>query len=61
MYHAKKVIPVIIGASGTISNTLTITAKKDIKKLQKKSHTGHFIHTTSRTDVKIQNVYQMCH
>jgi hypothetical protein len=65
MYNAKKVIPVIVGASGTISkaseNTRTTPTKKRDQRTTENSHTGHFIHTTSRTHVKVQNLYQVCH
>jgi hypothetical protein len=45
-----KVIPVITGATGTISKSLrqylsNIPEKHEIKELQKNSHIGHCTHT----------------
>jgi hypothetical protein len=45
-----KLIPVIIGTTGTISKSLrqylsNITGKHKIKEIQKYSHTGHCTHT----------------
>jgi len=64
MWNVKtKVIPVIIGANGTISKALihylsNIPGKHEIKGLQKNSHTGHITHTVESADVEVQNV---CH
>ena len=60
MWNVKtKVIPVTIGASGTISksfrkNVSNIPGKHEVKELQKRSHIGHCTHTSESTDVKIQ-------
>jgi len=56
-----KVIPVIIGETGTISRPLrqylrSILGKNKIKELRK-SHIGHCTYTTECTDVKIQNMF----
>jgi ABC-type uncharacterized transport system ATPase subunit len=56
------VIPVIIGATGTISISLgqyqiIIQGKCEIKEIQKKSHIGHCTHTAGSTNVKIQNIF----
>ena len=57
-----KVIPEIIGATGTISESLrqhlsNIPGKHEIKELQKNSHIGHCAHTTKSANVKVQNVF----
>jgi len=57
-----KVIPVIIGATGTISKSLKhylrhIPAKQEIKELQKNSHIWHCTRTTERDNVKVQNIF----
>ena len=44
-----------------IRKYLNNTSKKRDQRTTENSHTGHFIHTTSRTAVKVQNVYQVCH
>jgi hypothetical protein len=57
-----KVKPVIIGVTGTISQSLrhylsNIPENHNIKELQKKnSHTGHCTHTADSADVKVQNI-----
>ena len=56
-----KVIPVIIGATGTVSKSLiqylsNVIGKDKIRKLQKISHTGHCTHTTESANVKVQNI-----
>ena len=58
-----KVIPVITGATGTISNSLrqylsNIPGKHKIKGLQKKnSHTGHCTHRAESANVKVLNIF----
>ena len=62
MWNVKaKVIPVIIGVTGTISQSLrhylsNILAKHIIKELQNNSHTGHCTHTAGSANVKVQNI-----
>ena len=56
-----KVIPVIIGATGTISKTYrkyvnNIPGKHETKELQKSSRFGHCTHTSKSTSVKVQNI-----
>jgi len=58
-----KVILVIIGATGTISESLrqylsNIPEKHEIKELTKNSHIGHCKHAAESTNVKLQNVYR---
>jgi hypothetical protein len=54
-----EVIPVIIGATGTISKSLrqypsSIPGKHEIKELEKKnSHIRHCTHTTGSANVKV--------
>ena len=57
-----KVIPVINGATGTISKSLrqylsNITGKHEIKELQKNSHIGHCTQTAGSANVKVQNIF----
>jgi len=57
-----EVIPVIIRATGTISNSLgqylsNIPGKHKIKEIEKNSHIGHCTHTTESTNVKVQNIF----
>ena len=60
MWNVKtKVIPVMIGATGTISKSFrkyvnNIPGKHEVKKLQKNSHIGHCTHTSESTNVKVQ-------
>ena len=60
MWNVKtKAIPVIIGATGTISKSFrkyvsNITGKHEVKELQKTSHIGHCTHTSESTNVKVQ-------
>ena len=54
-----KVIPVIIGATGTISKSFrkyvsNIPGKQEVKELQKNSHIGHCTHTSESIYVKVQ-------
>jgi len=62
MWNVKaNVIPVIIGATGTISQSLrrylsNISGKHEIKELQKNSRTGHCTRTAESADVNVQNV-----
>jgi hypothetical protein len=57
------VTPVIIGATGTISESLRqylsiIPGKHEIKELQKKNgHFGHCTHTSGSANVKVQNIF----
>ena len=59
-----KVIPVLVGATGTISQSLrqylsNIAGNHEIKELQKKNgHIGHCTHNSKSADVKVQNI---CH
>jgi len=64
MWNAKtNVIPVIMGATGTILRiTQTILSNRpgehEIKELQKKnSHIGHCTQTAGSADVKVQNIF----
>jgi hypothetical protein len=64
MWNMKaKVIPVIIGVTGTISVSLrqylsTIAGKHEIKELlQKNSHIGYCTHTAEGANVKVQNIF----
>ena len=64
MWNVKaKVIPVITGATGTISISLrqdmcNIPGEHKIKKLQKKnSHIGHCTQTAESVNVKVQNIF----
>ena len=48
-----KVVPVIIGATGTISKSFrkyesNIPGKHEVKELQKNSHIGHCTHTSEK-------------
>ena len=54
-----KVIPVIIGATGTFSELFrnyvsNIPGKHEDKELTENSHIGHCTHTAESTDVKVQ-------
>jgi len=56
-----KVIPVIIGATGTISESLrqylsNRPGKHEMKELQKNSHVGHCTHTAEGADISVQNI-----
>ena len=56
-----KVIPVIIGATGTISESLrqylsNIPGQHEIKELRKKP-IGHCTHTEESADIKVQNIF----
>ena len=56
-----KVIPIIIGATGTISQSLiqflsNIPGKHEIKEIQK-IHIGHCTHTMESANVKVQNIF----
>jgi len=58
----EKVIPVIIGVTGTISKSLrqylnNIAGKHKIKETAKNSHIGHCTHTMESANVKIQNIF----
>jgi hypothetical protein len=55
-----KVIPVIIGATGTISKSLrqylnNVSGNQEIKNYKKNSHIGHCKHTAESTNVKVRN------
>jgi len=60
MWNVKtKVIPVIIGVTGTIPKPFrkyvsNIPGKYDVKELQENSHIGHCTHTLESTNVKVQ-------
>jgi hypothetical protein len=54
-----KVIPVIIGATGTISKSFrkyvnNIPGNHEVKELQKKNHIGHCTRTLESANVEIQ-------
>ena len=63
MWNVKaKVIPVIIGATGTISKSLrqylsNIPGRHEIKGLQINSHIGHCTQTAGSVNVKVQNIF----
>jgi len=57
-----KVIPIIIGATGTISQSLrqylsNTPGKLENKRLQNNCHAGHCTHTAESTNVKVQNIF----
>jgi hypothetical protein len=57
-----RVTPVILGATETISKSLSqylnnIPGKHEIKVLQKNNHIGHCTRTTRSANVKIQNIF----
>ena len=57
-----KVIPVIIWATGTISESFrqymsNIPGQQEIKELRKYSHIGHCTQTAGSADVKVQNIF----
>ena len=60
MWNVKtKVIPVIIGATGTISKSFrkyasNIPGKREVKGTTENSHIGHCTHTSESTNVKVQ-------
>jgi len=60
MWNVKtEVIPVIIGATGTISKPFrqyvsNIPGKHEVMELQKNSYIGHCTHTSENTNVKVQ-------
>ena len=62
MWNVKeKVIPVIIGVTGTIAKSLrkylsNIEAKFEIEELQNKCHILHYLHTAESTNAKVHNV-----
>ena len=62
MWNVKtRVIPVITGATGTISKSLTqylsnIPGKHEMN-CKKKSHIGHCTHNTESANVKVQNIF----
>jgi hypothetical protein len=52
------VIPVIIGATGTISKSFrkyvsTLPGNHEVKELQKNCYNGHCTHTSGSSDVEI--------
>ena len=63
MWNVKvNVLPVIRGATGTISRSLrqylsNIQRKHEIKDLQKNNHIGHCTRTAASVDVKIRNIF----
>ena len=60
MWNVKtKMIPVITGATGTISKSFreyvsNISGSHEVKELQKTSLIGHWTHASESTNVKIQ-------
>jgi hypothetical protein len=57
-----KVIPVVTGATGTISKSIrqylsNISGKQKIKELQTTSHIGHCTHTMESDEVRVQNIF----
>jgi len=60
MWNVKtKVIPVIIGATGTISKSFrkyvsNIPGKRQNQETTENSHIGHCTHTSESTNVKVQ-------
>jgi hypothetical protein len=62
MWNVKtKVIPVIIGATGTISNSFRKIPEQHNGKARNKGttencHIGHCTHTAESTDVKVQSI-----
>jgi hypothetical protein len=62
MWNMKaKVIPVIIGATGTISKSLiqylsNVIGKHETRELQTFNHIGHCTHTAESANVKVQNI-----
>jgi hypothetical protein len=63
MWNKKtKLIPVITGATGTISKSLrhylsNIPGKHETKGTTKTSHTGHCTQTAGSADSKVQNIF----
>jgi hypothetical protein len=64
MWNVKaKIVSVIIGATGTISKSLTqylsnMPGKHEIKEIRKKtSHIGHCTYTTESANVNVQNTF----
>jgi hypothetical protein len=59
MWNVKtRVIPVIIGATGTISKPFrkyvsTIPGNHDFRELEKNCHIAHYTHTSESADVKV--------
>jgi hypothetical protein len=58
MWNVTRVIPVIIGATGTISKSFrkyvsTIPGNHEVKDLQKNCYIGHCTHTSESADVKV--------
>ena len=56
-----KMMPVIMGATGTILNSfrkypIDMLGKHDIRELQKTSHIGHCTHTAGSANVKLRNI-----
>ena len=55
----RKVIPVIMGATGTVSKSFrkyvsNIPGKHEVKELQTNSHIGHCTRTSESTNVNVQ-------
>ena len=63
MWNVKaKMIPVIRGATGTISKSLrhclvNITGKQEIKELHNSGHIGHSTRTAGSANVKAHNIF----
>jgi hypothetical protein len=57
-----KIIPVILGATGTISKSLgqylsNIPVKHEVKGIKRNSHNGNCTHTAESANVKVQNIF----
>ena len=67
MWNVKaRVIPSIIGATGTISKSprqylSNIPGKHEIKEQKKNSHIWHRTHTAGSANVKVQNIFHVRH
>jgi hypothetical protein len=63
MWNVKaKVMPVILGATGTVAKSLrqylsNILGKYEIKELQTNSHIVHCTQTAGSADVKVRNIF----
>ena len=62
MWNVKtEMMPVIIGATGTVSELFrkyvsNIPGKHEVKELTENSHIGHCTHTAESADVKVQQI-----
>jgi hypothetical protein len=60
----EKVIPIIVGATGTISKSFrhylsNILGKHEIKALPKTAILGTAAHTSASTNITVQNIFSM--